>query len=80
PASRSIHDLTYGFLFTTAVVGLLAQLLRPSKNVAGMLMALIPWIGLLLAAALATDPGIILSAERDVGRRGDGHRRASSPG
>jgi plastocyanin len=62
--SHRIHDLTYGFLFTTAVVGLLAQLLRPSKNVAGMLMALIPWIGLLLAAALATDPGVILSAER----------------
>jgi hypothetical protein len=59
-----IHDLTYGFLFATAVVGLLAQLRRPSKNVAGMLMALLPWVGLLLAAALSTDPGVILSAER----------------
>jgi hypothetical protein len=58
------HDLIYGFLFTTAVVGILAQLRRPSKNVAGMLMALIPWVALLLAAALSTDPGVILSTER----------------
>lgn len=48
-----IHDLTYGCLFTTAVVGMLAQLRRPWKNVAGMLMALIPWVGLLLAGVLA---------------------------
>jgi hypothetical protein len=59
-----IHDLTYGLLFATAVVGLLAQLRRPSKNVAGILMALLPWVGLLLAAVLSTDPGVILSAER----------------
>jgi hypothetical protein len=59
-----IHDLTYGFLFTTAVIGLLAQIRRPSKNVAGMLMALIPWVGLLLAAALSAEPGVIRSAER----------------
>jgi hypothetical protein len=59
-----IHDLTYGFLFTTAVVGLLAQILRPSRNVAGMLMALIPWVGLLLAAALSAEAGVILSIER----------------
>jgi hypothetical protein len=59
-----IHDLTYGFLFTTAVVGLLSQLRRPSRNVAGVLMALVPWIALLLAAILSTDSGVILSAER----------------
>jgi hypothetical protein len=59
-----IHDLTYGFLFTTAVVGLLAQLRRPSKNVAGMLMALVPCVALLLAAVLSTDAGVIRSAER----------------
>ena len=59
-----IHDLTYGFLFTTAVVGILAQLRRPSKNVAGMLMALIPWVALLLAAVLSTDAGVMLSTER----------------
>jgi hypothetical protein len=62
--SHRVHDLTYGFLFTTAVAGMLAQLRRPSKNVAGMLMALIPWVGLLLAAVLSTDPGVVLSTER----------------
>jgi hypothetical protein len=58
------HDLIYGFLFTTAVVGILAQLRRPSKNVAGMLMALIPWVAFLLAAVLSTDRSVILSSER----------------
>jgi hypothetical protein len=65
-AQHRTHDLTYGFLFATAVVGLLAQLRRPSKNVAGMLMALIPWVGLLLAAVLSTDVGVVRSAERLV--------------
>lgn len=58
------HDLTYGVLFGTAVIGMLAQLRRPSKHVAGMVMALIPWVGLLLAAVLSTDAGVALSAER----------------
>lgn len=58
------HDLTYGFLYTTIVVGILAQLRRPSNNVAGMVMALIPGAGLLLAAALSTDAAVILSVER----------------
>jgi hypothetical protein len=47
-----VHDLTFGFLFVPAVVGILAQLRRPSKNVAGMLMALIPSAGLLLTLLL----------------------------
>jgi hypothetical protein len=50
-----VHDLTFGFLFGPAVVGMLAQLRRPSKNVGGMLMALIPFAGLLLAAVLSAD-------------------------
>ncbi len=58
-----VHDLTFGFLFTTGVVGILAQLRTPSKNVAGQLMALIPWVGLLLAAVLSTSPFVILSAQ-----------------
>jgi hypothetical protein len=62
--SHRIHDLTYGFLFTTAVVGVLAQLRRPAKNVAGMVMALIPWAGLLVAAVLSADAVVILSTER----------------
>jgi hypothetical protein len=48
-----VHDLTFGFVFGTAVVGMLAQLRRPSQNVAGQLMALIPWVGLMLAFLLA---------------------------
>ncbi len=50
-----VHDLTFGFLFVPAVVGMLAQLRRPMENVAGLLMALIPWVGLLLAAVLSDD-------------------------
>jgi hypothetical protein len=65
-----VHDLTYGFIFTTAVVGILAQLRRPSKNVAGMVMALIPWVGLLLAAVLAADVGVVRSAERILAAAG----------
>jgi hypothetical protein len=53
--SHRIHDLTFGFLFGVAGVGLLAQLRRPSENVAGMVMALIPSVGLLLAGVLSTD-------------------------
>jgi hypothetical protein len=47
-----VHDLTFGFVFGTAVVGMLAQLRRPLTNVAGQVMALIPWIGLGLDFAL----------------------------
>jgi hypothetical protein len=49
-----VHDLTFSFLMGTAVVGMLAQLRAPSRNVAGQLMALIPWISLGLSFALAT--------------------------
>jgi hypothetical protein len=63
-ASHRVHDLTYGLLFTTGIVGLLAQLRRPSHSVAGMSMALVPWAGLVLAAILSTDSRVILSAER----------------
>lgn len=51
-AHHRTHDLTFGFIFVPAVVGMLAQLRRPSKNVAGQLMALIPWVGLLLTLLL----------------------------
>ena len=43
-----VHDLTFGFLVATAAVGMLAQFRAPSQNVAGQLMALIPWVGLML--------------------------------
>ena len=58
-----IHDLTYGFVFLPAVVGIVAQLRRPMHNVAGMLMAIIPWIGLSLAAVFSTTPFVIASAQ-----------------
>jgi hypothetical protein len=62
--SHRFHDLTYGLIFTTGVAGILAQLRRPAKNVAGMVMALIPWAALLLAAILSADAGVIRSTER----------------
>ena len=49
-----IHDLTFAFLFGTAAVGLLASLLNPSKNVAGQVMALIPWLALALVVPLTS--------------------------
>lgn len=55
-----IHDLTFGMLFGTAAVGLLAQFLGPARNVAGQLMALVPWLALLLVVPLTsywTAPG-----------------------
>lgn len=52
-AHHRTHDLTFGFLFVPAVVGMLAQLRRPLKNVAAQLMALIPSLGLLLTLMLA---------------------------
>lgn len=53
--SHRVHDLTYGLLVSTSIVGVLAQLRRPEKHVAGMVMALIPFAGLLLAAVLSAD-------------------------
>jgi hypothetical protein len=50
--SHRTHDLTFGFLFMAAGVGMLAQFRRPSKNVASMLMALIPFVALVLAGVL----------------------------
>lgn len=47
-AEHRTHDLTFGYLFVPAVAGVLAQLRRPSENIAGMVMALIPSAGLLL--------------------------------
>ena len=55
-----IHDLTFGFLFGTAAVGLLAQLVSPARNISGQLMALIPWLSLALVFPLTsfwTAPG-----------------------
>lgn len=56
--SHRVHDFTFGFLVTTGIVAVLAQLQRPSKNVAGMLMALVPFAGLVTAAVLS-DAGVL---------------------
>ena len=55
-----VHDLTYSFLFGVAAVGMLAQVWTPSKNVAGQLMALVPWAGFELAFALTNALVILL--------------------
>jgi hypothetical protein len=55
-----VHDLTFGFLFAPAVVGIIAQLRRPARNIAGMVMALIPWTALLLAAFLSGSFGPVI--------------------
>lgn len=54
-----IHDLTFSLLNGTVVAGMLAQLRSPTRNVAGQLMALVPFAALLLAAALTN--GWVLS-------------------
>ncbi len=51
-----VHDFTFSFLVGTAGVGMLAQLRTPSENVVGQLMALIPWVGLVLTIALTNTP------------------------
>ncbi|MGH9133725.1 MAG: hypothetical protein ACRDZZ_07295 [Ilumatobacteraceae bacterium] len=54
-AAHRSHDVAYGALFTTLVVGVVVQLRHPERNVAGMVMALIPSASLLLAAVLVDD-------------------------
>lgn len=58
--SHRVHDLTYGFLITVGVVGILAQLRRPSKNIAAMVMALIPFAALVLAALVSDEFEIVV--------------------
>lgn len=52
-----IHDLTFGFLFVPAIVGILAQFRRPSENVAGQVMAMIPTVSLLLVLLITAIAG-----------------------
>jgi hypothetical protein len=53
--SHRTHDVAYGGLFTTLVVGVLVQLRRPTANVAAMALALVPPAALLLAGVLVSD-------------------------
>lgn len=52
--AHRIHDFGLSLLFWTAAIGLLAQLRNPRRNVAGQLMAIVPWAGLLIAFALTS--------------------------
>lgn len=52
-----IHDLTFGFLFIPAIVGILAQVRRPLENVAGQMMALIPTMSLLMVLLISALAG-----------------------
>lgn len=54
-----IHDLTFALLNATIVVGMIAQLRMPARNVAGQLMALVPFTALLLTVVLTN--GWVLS-------------------
>lgn len=47
-----VHDVSFDALNGVAVIGLLAQLRGPKRNVASQLMALIPSVALLLATAV----------------------------
>lgn len=47
-----IHDITFALLVGTSVLGMLAQLRAPARNIAGQLMALVPFASLLLATGL----------------------------
>ncbi|CAN5578848.1 hypothetical protein BH20ACT2_BH20ACT2_09370 [soil metagenome] len=49
------HDIVYGALFATLALGMVAQLRNPQRNIAAVVMAQLPFAGLLLAAALAGD-------------------------
>lgn len=51
------HDLVFGFLFLPPVLGLLAQFRRPARNVAGMVMALVPAAALLVVLVLTLVQG-----------------------
>jgi len=51
-AHHRVHDLTFGFLLGTGVVGMLAQVRRPAQNGTAQLMALTPFAGLVVVAAL----------------------------
>src|SRR5262249_32265882 len=47
-----VHDLTFSFVFLPAIVGMLAQLRRPSENVAGQAMAVNPGAALVLVVVV----------------------------
>lgn len=62
-----VHDIAFALLNGAVVAGMLAQLRRPALNVAGHVVALVPFASLLLATALTnawvlSPPWLILGA------------------
>jgi len=53
-----IHDLAFGLLLGTTVVGMVVQLRSPARSVAAQLMAAVPILALLLAT-VATDRRVL---------------------
>ena len=51
------HDLTFALLFLPCVLGLVAQFRRPARNIAGMLMTLIPPAALLVVLLVTLPAG-----------------------
>lgn len=51
-AHHRLHDVTFGLLLGTAAVGMLVQMRAASRSFATQVMALIPFVGLVLASAL----------------------------
>lgn len=47
-----IHTMSFALLIWPAILGMLVQLRSPRKHLAGQLMALVPWVALLLTFAL----------------------------
>lgn len=47
------HDIVFALLVAVGAVGVLAQFRRPARNGAGMVMALLPFAAILLAAGLS---------------------------
>jgi hypothetical protein len=52
-----VHDVTFAVLFVPTVLGLLAQLRRPTRSVAGMAVTLVPPAALLTVLALTVALG-----------------------
>lgn len=50
-----IHELSFSLIIGTAAVGLLFQLWKPFKNVAGQLIALIVWVVMILLAIITSN-------------------------
>lgn len=53
-SSPDIHEFAFSLLFATAGLGMLVQLWKPTENIVGQVMALIPWIAMALIIPLTS--------------------------